>query len=42
MSIKKLKLGLLGKDVSKSDSEPIHRFILSELGVSCEYEKISV
>ena len=42
MKTKKLRLGLLGKDVSKSDSEKIHRFILQELGVACEYERFSV
>ena len=42
MDEKRLKLALIGKDVSQSDSERIHRFILSELGVSCEYEKVSV
>lgn len=42
MSVKKLRLGLIGKDVSKSKSEPIHAFILSQMGVACEYEKISV
>ena len=42
MNEKKLRLGLIGKDVSKSKSEEIHRFILTELGVSCEYERLSV
>ena len=42
MNKKKLHLGLIGKDVSKSDSERIHRFILKELDVECEYEKFSV
>ena len=42
MNIKKLRLGLVGKDVSKSKSEEIHRFILEELGVTCEYERFSV
>ena len=42
MNVKKLKLGLIGKDVSKSPSGQIHIFILNELGVECEYEKMSV
>ena len=42
MNRKKLRLGLIGKDVSKSDSERIHRFILNELGIECEYERFSV
>lgn len=36
------RLGLVGKDVSKSTSGKIHTFILSEWGVQCEYEKLSV
>ena len=39
---KTLRLGLVGKDVSKSNSERIHKFILSEMGVDCEYERFSV
>ena len=42
MNVKKLCLGLIGKDVSKSQSEPIHKFILNALGVECAYERISV
>lgn len=42
MNEKKLRLGLIGKDVSKSKSEEMHRFILTELGVLCEYERFSV
>ena len=42
MNCKKLRLGLVGKDVSKSESERIHRFILSQLNVACEYEKFSI
>lgn len=42
MNERKLRLGLVGKDVSKSKSEEIHTFILGELGVSCEYERFSV
>ena len=41
MNVKKLRLGLIGKDVSKSDSERIHCFLLKEWGVECEYERIS-
>ena len=42
MNKKKLRLGLIGKDVSQSQSERIHAFILKELGVECEYERFSV
>lgn len=42
MNAKKLRLGLIGKDVSKSTSDKIHCFILKEWGVACDYEKISV
>ncbi len=42
MNVQKLRLGLIGKDVSKSDSERIHTFILQEMGVACEYERFSV
>lgn len=42
MNQKKIRLGLVGKDVSKSDSERIHRFILKEWDIACEYENISV
>ena len=41
MYAKKLRLGLIGKDVSKSPSGRIHKFILEKLGVGCDYEKIS-
>lgn len=41
MNVKKLRLGLIGKDVSKSDSEAMHTFILKEMGIECEYERIS-
>ena len=37
-----LRLGLVGKDVSKSFSEVIHKFILRELGYGCEYQRFSV
>ena len=39
---KTLRLGLIGKDVSKSNSERIHKFILGEWGIDCEYERFSV
>lgn len=42
MSKKKLKLGLVGKDVSKSLSAQMHSFILGELGYDVEYELVSV
>lgn len=42
MNVKKLRLGLVGKDVSKSDSERIHTFILNELGIECDYARFSV
>ena len=42
MNVKKLRLGLIGKDVSKSQSQKIHTFILSQKGVKCEYENVSV
>lgn len=42
MKVAKLRLGLVGKDVSKSSSERIHRFVLNELGVDCEYARLSV
>ena len=42
MNTKQLRLGLIGKDVSKSDSARIHTFILRSFDVACAYEKISV
>ncbi len=42
MKDKKIRLGLVGKDVSKSLSQQIHTFILNEWGIECDYEKISV
>ena len=41
MNNQKIRLALIGKDVTKSDSEHIHRFILKQMGVACEYELIS-
>lgn len=42
MNEKKLRLALVGKDVSKSVSHHIHTFILKEWGYDCEYEKFSI
>ena len=42
MNEKKLRLGLIGKDVSKSLSERIHTFILKEWGIACDYGRFSV
>lgn len=41
MNAKKLRLGLVGKDVSASHSPDIHRFLLRELGCEVEYESLS-
>lgn len=42
MNEKKLHLGLIGKDVSKSVSGKIHTFILGEWGYAVDYENFSV
>ncbi len=42
MNEKIVRLGLIGKDVSKSVSPAIHTFILEKLGYGCRYEKFSV
>lgn len=42
MNTKKIRLALVGKDVSKSKSEAIHKFILSKMGAECEYANFSV
>ncbi|MBQ7323557.1 MAG: shikimate dehydrogenase [Clostridia bacterium] len=42
MNDKKVRLGLLGRDVSKSLSEEVHTFILNAWGVDCDYERVSV
>ena len=42
MNEKIVRLGLVGKDVSKSESQAIHTFILGKLGYKCEYENFSV
>ena len=39
---KTLRLGLIGKDVTKSLSPKIHAFILGAWGIGCEYESFSV
>ena len=39
---KTLRLGLIGKDVSKSTSGQIHTFVLDQWGIGCQYEKFSV
>ena len=36
-----LKLAVIGKDVSKSDSGRMHTFILRGLGRDCSYELMS-
>lgn len=40
--MKKLKLAVVGKDVSRSLSPAMHTFILENLGVGCSYETVSV
>ena len=42
MNEKIIRLGLVGKDVSKSTSGRIHTFILNEWGLQCAYESFSV
>ena len=42
MNMQKIRLGLIGKDVSKSPSSKIHTFILRQFGVDCEYESLSI
>lgn len=42
MNEKIIKLGLIGKKVSKSLSGKIHTFILRKFGFGCEYEHLSV
>ena len=37
-----LKLAVIGKDVSQSDSPSMHAFVLKKFGVKCSYEKVSV
>ena len=37
-----LKLAVIGKDVSKSDSPKIHRFIMDKLGEECSYDCVSI
>lgn len=42
MNDKIIRLALVGKDVSKSESKAIHTFILGKFGYDCEYENFSV
>ncbi len=37
-----MKLAVIGKDVSKSDSRAIHNFILARFGRACTYDKVSI
>lgn len=37
-----LKLGLIGKDVSRSDSAKMHTFIVRSMGEDCTYDLLSV
>ena len=37
-----LKLAVVGKDVSGSDSPAIHAFLLEKMGKGCTYEKVSI
>ena len=37
-----VRLAVVGKDVSKSLSPEMHRFILESLGEKCSYEKVSL
>lgn len=40
--MKKLKLAVIGKDVSQSGSPAIHAFIAKKLGYDVEYDKVSI
>lgn len=40
--MKKLKLAVIGKDVSKSQSPQMHSFIAKNLGYEIDYQKISI
>lgn len=40
--MKELKLAVIGKDVSKSDSPAMHNFISERLGYKVRYEKVSI
>ncbi len=42
MNEKIVRVGLIGKDVSKSLSPQIHRFLLKKFGYECHYESFSV
>jgi shikimate dehydrogenase len=38
----KLKMAVVGKDVSKSLSSKMHTFILNKLSIECTYDKVSI
>lgn len=40
--MKKMKMAVIGKDVSKSLSPKMHTFIMNHLGVDCSYDAISI
>ena len=40
--MKKLRLAVIGKDVSKSSSPAMHSFIAEKLGADISYDNISV
>ena len=42
MKEKIFRIGLIGKDVSKSISGPVHRFLFPALGYACEYAQFSI
>ena len=37
-----LRLAVIGKDVSRSLSPVMHRFLLGKMGVPCSYEAVSI
>lgn len=37
-----LKLAVVGKDVSQSDSPAMHTFLLGKFGAKCSYERVSI
>lgn len=37
-----LRLAVIGKDVSRSQSPALHRFLLGEFGAACTYDRISI
>ncbi len=42
MKVEKIRLGLIGKDVSASPGGRMHAFILGAWGIECIYEKFSI